>query len=161
MAFTLKQVVMIVFRVGRTKYAKDLTGEGARLFGGRWNHKGTACLYTSESRALAILEYTVNVGIDEIPRALSFTKIEIPDHVIASVLLKDLPGDWRQSPAPSSIKDHGNGLLKSNSAVGYKTPSVVVPQEYNVLINPWHPDVSLVKIIDIEDYPYDVRIKLV
>lgn len=152
---------MIVFRIGKTKYKNDLSGEGSRLFGGRWNHKGTACVYTAESRALATLEYTVNVNIDEIPRALSFTKIEIPDGVIVPVLLPDLPGDWRQSPAPSSTKDLGNALLNSNSAVAYKIPSVVVPKEYNILINPLHPDIKLIKILAVEDYPYDVRIKLV
>ena len=62
---------MLVYRIGRTKRAGDLTGEGSRLNGGRWNHKLTPCIYTSESRALALLEYTVNVNIDEIPRALT------------------------------------------------------------------------------------------
>ena len=62
---------MVVYRLGGTKYATDLTGEGARLFGGRWNNEGTPCIYTSQSRALAILEYTVNINIDDIPRALS------------------------------------------------------------------------------------------
>lgn len=75
---------MIVYRIGRTKYAEDLTGEGARLNGGRWNHRLTACLYTSESRALAVLEYTVNVNIDDIPRALSISTVEIPEKNISN-----------------------------------------------------------------------------
>ena len=62
---------MKVYRLSKTKFAEDLTGEGARLNGGRWNHILTACLYTAESRALAVLEYTVNVNIDDIPRALA------------------------------------------------------------------------------------------
>ncbi|MGI8637275.1 MAG: RES family NAD+ phosphorylase, partial [Segetibacter sp.] len=73
---------MIVYRIGRLKYSKDLSGEGAKLNGGRWNHKLTPCLYTSASRSLAILEYTVNVNIDDIPRALSMTTLEIPDKKI-------------------------------------------------------------------------------
>ena len=56
---------MIVYRLSRTRWADDLTGEGSRLHGGRWNHPGTPCIYTSESRALAILEYTVNVNVDD------------------------------------------------------------------------------------------------
>ena len=73
---------MIVFWVGRTKYAADLAGTGASLYGGRWNHKLFPCIYTSQSRALALLEYTVNVNIDDIPRAISITSFEIPDTAI-------------------------------------------------------------------------------
>ena len=79
---------MIVYRIGSTKYANDLTGEGARLNGGRWNHKLTPCVYTSESRSLAILEYTVNVNVYDIPRALSMASIEIPE----TSILETQPG---------------------------------------------------------------------
>src|SRR4051812_24071522 len=105
---------MIVYRIGKTRYAKDLTGEGARLHGGRWNQIGTSCIYTSESRALAVLEYTVNTNVADIPRSLSISSIEIPDafldHPIAS-----LPGDWKQAPAPSSTKEFGSRALKAMS----------------------------------------------
>lgn len=108
---------MIVYRIGRTKYANDLTGEGARLNGGRWNHKLTRCVYTSESRALAVLEYTVNVNIDDIPRALSISTIDIPEISILELTIAELPGDWRSAPAPASAKDFGTRLLKKlNSA---------------------------------------------
>src|SRR3954451_490341 len=99
---------MIVYRVGKSKYASDLTGEGATLYGGRWNNKLVGCLYTSESRALAVLEYSVNVNIEDIARALSITSIEIPDQIIKTLNEQDLPGDWRRSPAPSSTKEFGS-----------------------------------------------------
>jgi len=151
---------MIVYRIGKTKYADDLTGEGARLNGGRWNHKLTACLYTSESRALALLEYTVNVNIDDIPRALSFTIVEIPDTGIEAIKEEDLPGNWKQTPAPSSTKDFGTDLLKTTDSLILKIPSTVIPNEYNYLLNPAHPDSKNFKILDIKDFIYDVRIKL-
>src|ERR1700733_6050396 len=103
---------MIVYRIGRTKHANDLTGEGARLNGGRWNQRLTPCLYTSESRALAVLEYTVNVNIDDIPRALSITTLKIPDHPILDLKISDLPGDWSAAPAPGSTKIFGTALLQ-------------------------------------------------
>ena len=86
---------MRVYRIGWTKYSWNLSGEGARLHGGRWNHKGTPLLYTSESRALALLELTGNVNMDDIPRALSITVIEIPDSLIKTVTMAALPGDWQ------------------------------------------------------------------
>jgi len=151
---------MIVYRIARTGYATDLTGEGARLFGGRWNHKNTPCLYTSQSRALAVLEYTVNVNTIDIPRALSIIAFTIPDHSIVTFTMADLPGDWQHSPAPSSTKDFGTRLLKESQALVIQIPSVVIPEECNFLLNPLHPAISEVEVMGISDYPYDIRIKL-
>lgn len=152
---------MIVYRVGKTKYANDLTGEGARLFGGRWNNKMIACLYTSESRALAVLEYTVNVNIDDIPRALSITTIEIPDRPITILNEAELPGDWNHSPAPSSAKDFGSQLLFAAAEPVIRIPSTVIPAEFNYILNPLHPDSKKFTVIDTIDFVYDVRIKTV
>jgi len=151
---------MIVYRIAKTRYANDCSGEGARLFGGRWNHKNTACIYTAESRALAVLEYTVNVNADDIPRALSIAAFEIPEKHINSFSIADLPGDWRQSPAPSSTKDFGTALLKNAQTLIIKIPSVIIPEEWNYLVNPAHPGMDLIKLVGISDYPYDIRIKL-
>lgn len=152
---------MIVYRVGKTKYAGDLTGEGAKLFGGRWNNKMVGCLYTSESRALAVLEFTVNVNIDDIPRALSITVIEIPDETIRILNETDLPGDWKLSPAPSSTKDFGSKLLLAVAEPVIKAPSTIIPAEFNFLLNPLHPDSRKFNIIDIVDFIFDLRIKIV
>jgi len=152
---------MIVYRISRTKYANDLTGEGARLNGGRWNHKLTACVYTSESRALALLEYTVNVNIDDIPRALSFTVIEIPEDEILQLNIPDLPGNWAVAPSPSSTKYYGTEILKKAEHLVIKIPSAVIPTEYNYLLNPMHSDIKKCKILDISDFVYDVRIKMI
>lgn len=152
---------MIVYRVGRTKYASDLEGVGARLFGGRWNNKLVDCLYTSESRALAVLEYTVNVNIDDIPRALSITILEIPDRTIRVLKETDLPGDWKLTPAPSTSKDFGSKLLLAAAEPVIKIPSVVIPPEFNYLLNPLHKDSKKFKILDVCDFVYDIRIKTV
>ena len=152
---------MFVYRVGRTKYSKDLSGEGARLNGGRWNHILIPCIYTSESRALAVLEYTVNVNIDEIPRSLSITTIEIPDTAIREIKLKELPGNWMAAPAPASTKDFGTNLLTQSASKVLKIPSAVIPQEFNYILNPKNAGAKDFKIIKVEDFVYDVRIKMV
>lgn len=152
---------MIVYRVGRTKYSKDLSGEGARLYGGRWNHILTPCIYTSESRALAVLEYTVNVNLDNIPRSLSITTFEIPDVGIHELTIAELPGNWTESPAPASTKDFGTNLLTQAASPIIKIPSAVITQEFNYLLNPKHAESKNIKVIHVEDFVYDVRIKLI
>jgi len=151
---------MIVFRLGKTQFNNDLIGIGAKLYGGRWNNTGTACLYTSESRALALLEYTVNVSISDIPRGLSFIAIQIPDTNSTELEIKDLPRNWTEFPAPSSTKNFGTKLLTLAKTPIIKIPSTIIHQEYNYMLNPEHPDSKSFKIIGIEDFVYDVRIKL-
>jgi RES domain-containing protein len=150
---------MIVYRIGKSRFSRDLSGEGARLFGGRWNTILTPCVYTSESRALALLEYTVNVNIEDIPRGLNITSIEIPDEGILEASQKDLPGNWTKVPAPSSTKEFGTRFLKSQIKPVLKIPSTIIINEFNYILNPLHPDSKSFKIVSVEDFIYDVRIK--
>lgn len=151
---------MLVYRIGKTKHAGDLSGEGAKINGGRWNYKNIPCIYTSESRALSLLEYTVNVNIENIPRALSVTTIEIPDKEILIINEKQLPGNWRSVPIPSSTQDFGTQLLKISSNKIIKIPSSVIAEEFNYILNPIYSS-NFFKIVEIKDLIYDVRIKTV
>ena len=150
---------MLVYRLGNASYARDLTGEGARLFGGRWNHTGIPCLYTSSSRALSVLEYSVNVNLSRILRNLTIVTIEIPEDEIKVLSIAALPGDWRNAPAPSSTKDFGSNLLRVDNHFVIRIPSTVIPEEFNYLINPRHSRVSECRILEVKDFVYDLRIK--
>jgi RES domain-containing protein len=149
---------MDVYRISRTKWAKDLTGEGARLYGGRWNRKGTPCLYTSSFRSLAILEFSVNVSLDEIPSSLSMVTLRVPDQFM-ELPLEYLPGNWNNIPAPGSTREFGSKLLQEGKHLIIRLPSAVIPQEFNYIINPAHKDLGLCKVISTDDFVYDVRIK--
>lgn len=149
---------MFVYRISRTKFASDLSGEGARLYGGRWNPKGIPCLYTASSISLAVLEFSVHVNMDELPRALSVATIRIPDQ-FHDLAIKDLPGDWNRWPSPASTRDLGGKLLTAQKELVIRVPSTVIPSEYNFLINPLHPQFRLVKLVSVEDFVFDVRIK--
>ena len=150
---------MLVYRISKTKYATDLSGEGAKLYGGRWNNKLIPCIYTSESRALALLEYTVNINIDDIPRALSIITLDIPDGAIYELSQSQLPGDWKDVPAPSSTRDLGSNLLNEAKNAVIKIPSAIISNDFNYILNPKHPDSKNFKIRDIKDFVYDIRIK--
>lgn len=151
---------MRVYRVGNKKFANDLSGEGARLHGGRWNHIGTPCLYTSQSRSLAVLELSVNVITASVLRYLSMVEIEIPDDIL-ELEIPALPGNWREAPAPPSTMDYGTDLLNKNPHVIIKLPSSVIPEEFNYLINPKHSLAKGCNIIAVKDFVYDLRIKAV
>lgn len=149
---------MLVFRLGKTQYSNDLQGEGARLFGGRWNPVGVSCLYSSASRALAVLEFSVNVSVFEIPKSVCFTVLEIPDELIFKVDLASLPNGWNSFPVSSTSRLFGGALLTADHAI-IQLPSSIIHNEFNFLLNPNHPKKAHFKILDIEPFQYDERIK--
>ncbi|GAA4754064.1 RES family NAD+ phosphorylase [Flavisolibacter ginsenosidimutans] len=148
---------MMVYHLGRSKYATQLTGEGAKLHGGRWNVIGQPCIYTSAARSLCVLEYAANVYLDEIAQDLSFTAYEIPEDGWASFQLKELPAGWMEISSSMFVKEWGTKQLQKYLAL--KLPSVILPSEFNFLLNPLHPDFKKVHIKEVETFTFDSRIK--
>lgn len=148
---------MIVYHLGRTKYAWHLTGEGAKLNGGRWNTIGQPCIYTSEAKSLCILEYAANVYLDEMTNDLSFTTYEIPDDSSLIFQPKDLPAGWMETPSPIAVREWGTEQLQKHLAL--KLPSVIITSEYNYLLNPLHAEFRKVRIKEVESFTFDRRIK--
>lgn len=149
---------MRLYRIASKVHINDLTGTGARLYGGRWNHKGTSVVYASESRALATTEYLVHVPLTMVPANLNIATIEIPAGVgVTSIDVKSLPSDWRHYPAPAALATIGSQWAQSNQSMLLRIPSVVVRGDFNVLINPVHPEFSRIKIIAVEPYELDKR----
>jgi RES domain-containing protein len=152
---------VVVYRIAGKKFIKDLSGNGARSYGGRWNHKGVGIIYTSENRALATLECLVHVPLSIIPTNLSIASLEIPDDIIPKeISTSDLPVNWRHYPAPLELAEIGTQLTLANNTLLLRVPSAVVDQEFNILINPSHPDIQRVTISDIDDYRFDDRLLL-
>ena len=150
---------MQVFRISKTRYIQDLTGTGSRLNGGRWNRPGIPVLYTSESRALATVEFLVHAAAGMLPRNLSIATLEIPDHLKpAEVSAGALPETWRQHPPPLPLVEMGSAWAQSRASLLLRVPSAVVEREFNTLVNPAHPDMNQVNIIDVRPYIFDVRL---
>jgi RES domain-containing protein len=150
---------MVVYRISKKRFITDLSGLGAKLYGGRWNPKGVSLMYTSESRALAILEYYVHADRAFLPTDVAIASIHIPDDTSRKeILIGDLPLDWREYPASAQLAGIGEEWSKSGESLLLFIPSVVVPKERNVLINPGHSHIKEVAIIDVEDYSFDERL---
>jgi len=150
---------MEVYRIAKTRHIRDLTGTGARMAGGRWNKKGTAILYTSESRSLAAMEYLVHVPLSLLPANLSIACIEIPDSVQpARISANDLPHGWREYPAPSALADVGTAWARENASLMLRVPFAVIQGEFNIMINPLHPDMLQITLRKIESFSFDERL---
>lgn len=150
---------MEVYRIAKTRHINDLTGTGARMAGGRWNKKGTAILYTSESRSLAAMEYLVHVPLSLLPSDLSIACIEIPDIAHPDEIAEDdLPVGWWEYPAPSELAEIGTDWARGNHSLMLRVPSAVVQGEFNMLINPLHPEMLHVAVVQIESFSFDERL---
>jgi RES domain-containing protein len=148
-----------VYRITTTRYSRDLSGTGARLHGGRWNPKGISVVYTAESRALATVEYVVHVPLSLVPRDLSMVTLHIPDGIpCKTMVIADLPANWRDYPAPPALADLGAQWATAQQTLLLRVPSAVVAQEYNMLMNPLHPDMPQVTIAHVEPYQFDARV---
>lgn len=147
---------MIVYRITRERYAQDLSGTGARLYGGRWNPKGTALLYTAESRALAAMELAVHTDLNDLPDDLQLVTLELPaDALVYQVNPFE---HWDKHPPDLSTKMKGDHFVSQGKQLVMQVPSVVIRGDHNCLINPAHEQFKSIKTVDITPFFFDERL---
>lgn len=155
---------MRLYRLAKTPFARDLTGEGARLKGGRWSPPGIAVIHTSESVALAAMELLVHIGSPRFfPGDLSLVEYDLAEGgTLLDIPMEDLPANWRQVPEPTELKTIGHQWAAEGIFLALRLPSAPVPygKERNVLINPRHAEFAAkFRLVQIQPFDYDQRIK--
>ena len=147
---------MILYRIVKCAYA-DLSGTGARLYGGRWNSEGRSMVYLASSRSLAVLEALVHLSPTNIPDGFCIMTIEAPDDIL-EVTVDQLPKNWNEYPEHNSLKQIGNDFLIKQKHLLLKVPSAIVKEEFNYLLNPLHKDAGLVKTTNTLPFTFDQRL---
>ncbi len=150
---------MRAFRiVKRTHALTAFTGEGARAYGGRWNYPGIPMVYAAHTRALAALESLAHFGGAERRMAFVTFAIEIPDPLAIHLDAAALPRDWRSGEPGASTQRLGSEWQLSGTSAALVVPSVLVPQEFCVLLNPDHPDIDRIMVSYPEPFEFDGRL---
>jgi RES domain-containing protein len=149
---------MRFWRICRRRYAAEAaTGEGARLYEGRWNSRGVRVVYASTSLALGAVEAFVNLEPNLRPADLVAIEGEIPDaHEITKLDPKALPRDWFES-RDESLHRFGDEWIRGATSVAMLVPSAAIRGEWNVLLNPAHADFGQIRFQDPEPFEFDVR----
>ena len=141
--------------------ADDLSGAGAKKDGGRWNAPGEPVLYTSETQALAYLETVVHLSAGGLPLNRYLVAITVPA-VVWKRARRDTPGSlpvgWDAEPSGRASIRFGSAWIGSAASALLRIPSVIVPDEYNVLINPLHPDSKGITAVKVRKWLYDPRL---
>lgn len=119
-----------------------MDGEGARRFGGRWNLPGVPAVYLAGSRALAALEILVHAPREALLLEWRIIEVEIPDEWIEKMNGVDLPKNWRDQPSSMAARDFGSRWIASSRNLALQLPSVIIPEEHAILLNPVHPQMK-------------------
>ena len=133
--------MITAWRIVKRKLARRaFNGEGARLYGGRWNSVGRAVVYTAESQSLAALEVVVHLDSSELLNHYVVFEVGIDEALIARLGFAELPRNWRANPLPRKIQMIGDAWAAAGTSPVLQVPSAVLPAEHDFLLNPRHRD---------------------
>lgn len=153
---------MRAWRIAKAKRATDLSGQGAAIEGGRWNEAEVPAVYMGLSPAICCLETFVHqTARPQIP--MTITVFELPDDpdLYYEPTAGQLPGGWNSMPADRPSMEFGTNWLRGRQQLGLIVPSAVMPLERNIVLNPWHPAITEVQVVEVLDFRYDDRMFIV
>jgi len=146
----------IAWRLADPRYAEDLEGSGNRVHGARWNSPGRGVLYASENLSLCVLEALVHlppVMRGRLPPRLAL-RLEYPDEAQATEIAA-LP----ETARATKCRALGDRWLDEAKTLLLRAPSVIVPQETNIMFNPAHPLMREVRVADSLPFAFDDRLR--
>lgn len=147
-----------VWRITDKKYEDTaFSGEGARLWGGRFNSPGIPAVYASGSLSLALLEILVQTNDRSYLDKMILFRVDIPQKLIYTPSRNELPDQWNRIPAGKISQAFGDSWIASRTSPVLCVPSVVVPQEYNFVMNPQHELFGQIHISESQPLPLDPR----
>ena len=151
---------MELYRIAQEEYANDLSGNGARLFGGRWNSEGFYALYAAATRSLALLETLAHTPAKMLQQKnYMLVTITVPDKILVQIITSNkLLADWDVPDIRQYTQKMGDGFLLAKKELLLSVPSVIVPEENNYVINPLHPEFKKIKIIHCRRIGFDKRV---
>lgn len=151
--------MLTAWRIVKERYAESaFDGDAAREFGGRWNSPGTAVIYTAASAALAALEILVHRGFGAGDSGYVLFSCAFEERLVTEVTREQLPDDWKSFPAPAALQKMGDGWVNDGKSAVRRVPSVIVPTEYNYLLNPVHADFKSIAIGKPVPFEFDRRL---
>lgn len=148
------------WRIVKRRHADGaFDGEGARLYGGRWNSPGVPVVYVAETRALAALEILAGLQSRASLDAYVLIEVRFEEALVEELGLNSLPEDWRVSPPRPETQAIGDRWVRGARSAVLRVPSVLIPPEFNYLLNPAHPEFDTVEIL--EEAPFELDSRLI
>lgn len=147
------------WRIVQARYSgRAFSGEGARLYGGRWNSPGVPMVYTAQSRALAALELLVHLEAPLLLAGFLFFEVRFDERHVTALPVEQLPAVWRSDPVPVATQQLGDHWARSAASPVLRLPSVLIPEEFNYLLNPLHTAFNSLEVRDPVPFAFDSRL---
>ena len=147
------------WRIAKAKHVVSaFTGEGARLYGGRWNSSNSGMVYTAGSISLATLEMFVHLRNEIVMGRYVIFEVTFDSSLVSAVNIDELPDTWRDCPSPHEVQIIGDEWIRSGCSAVLKVPSAVIPSEFNFLLNPNHKHFGKIDIGPEEALLFDKRL---
>lgn len=139
--------------------ADDLSGHGAAIAGGRWNPRGMRVLYTCSHASTALLEALVHLSGDLPAGGYFMVTLELPDRLYDTAFVPALPPNWADLSSDSTpTRAIGRQWLEAGEPLGMRVPSAICPLDENLLLNPLHPEMTLVRVVGTTPFALDPRL---
>ncbi|MCB1735515.1 MAG: RES family NAD+ phosphorylase [Gammaproteobacteria bacterium] len=152
---------MRVWRICSSRHATSaFSGIGSKQVGGRWTPPGRLAVYTAEQQSTAILEMLVHMDPRHFSTGFVVIAADLPDNAaLETVDTEALPGDWRTRTEDPRLRRIGRDWLERGDTLALRVPSVVSPPEFNLILNPAHPDFERITIHAPEPFLFDPRLR--
>ena len=148
------------WRIVKEKYVNSaFDGEGARIYGGRWNSIGTPCVYSAESISLALLEILIHTESEALLPHYSLIPSSFNEDVVSTLGALVLPENWSESMTMAQTQSIGDEWVESGQSVVLRVPSAITGMEWNYLLNPRHSDFARIEIGEPQKIPIDPRLR--
>ncbi len=146
------------WRLAREPF-QELDGEGARLYGGRWNSIGTPVVYTSSTLSLATLEMLVHVDPEDLPKDLVALRIAVSGKASSEQVRRDdLPDDWADVSDHPACREVGDAWVSRGTSLVLRVPSAIIWEEESLLVDPRHPDFEKLQVVSARPFRFDRRL---
>lgn len=150
---------MRLYRLTNRRDPSDaFSGEGARRVAGRWHPTGVRVVYTSSSVALALVENLVHFDTENLAAIAFLYEVDVPDALVETPPLSELPADWNHPKRSDHARAYGRAWASSKRSLAIAVPSIAVPQERNVLLNPEHPSFAGLALGGPSPFSFDQRL---
>ncbi len=156
---------MIGYRICQAAYAATaaemIAGTGGLYSGGRWHSAGKRIVYVSQNRSLAAHEIIVHYPQRKHALKFVMSDIKIPDTLVMTLAafgVRALPAGWDSQPPRHASQAMGDSWLAAKPSAVLEVPSVIIPGEFNYLLNPDHPDFGAIKVTDPKPFSFDPRL---
>ncbi|UHG89081.1 RES family NAD+ phosphorylase [Spirosoma oryzicola] len=149
---------MLVYRITKALYADRLVASGGAA---RWNERNQFVIYTAATRALACLENVVHRSGEGLQENFRVMVIDVPEALrVETILPESLPTDWFDFRQYDACQRLGGEWLRQGRTAVLRVPSAIIPNEWNYLLSPSHPDFSQIQLLRTEPFVFDPRIKV-